>query len=235
MNDRARVRACRRAPARALGRDAVGHAERRVVLRGHEARQPAAEDEAVDERRVGVALGDDPRPRGGEREAERVVALRGAVRQEPRARGAVGLGGERSARSYGVGAGPRSTPWMSCGMSSASARSPSAKRRPGSAPGRPCGRGRGSAPARGSRRRRARPGTARWAARDRRASAPQATRPPRLPGLGSAPAAARRGARPRAGAPRGRTRPGRRRGPRWASPISCDVRWSLTIVYGCRT
>ncbi len=39
-----------------------------------------------------------------------------------------------SARSYGVGAGPRSTPTMSCGMSSVSASSPSAQRSPGSAP-----------------------------------------------------------------------------------------------------
>ena len=43
----------------------------------------------------------------------------------------------RSARSYGVGDGPRSMPWMSCGTSAASASSPIALRSPGSAPGPP--------------------------------------------------------------------------------------------------
>ena len=42
-----------------------------------------------------------------------------------------------SARSYAVGDGPRSIPWMSCGMSAASASTPIALRRPGSAPGPP--------------------------------------------------------------------------------------------------
>jgi hypothetical protein len=43
----------------------------------------------------------------------------------------------RSARSYGVGDGPMSMPWMSCGTSAASASTPIALRTPGSAPGPP--------------------------------------------------------------------------------------------------
>jgi len=43
----------------------------------------------------------------------------------------------RSARSYGVGDGPRSIPWMSCGTSAARASTPIALRTPGSAPGPP--------------------------------------------------------------------------------------------------
>ena len=67
-----------------------------------------------------------------------MVALGGAVGEEPRARGAVrGSAASCSARWYGVGAGPRSMPSMSCGMSSVSASSPIAWRRPGSAPGPP--------------------------------------------------------------------------------------------------
>ena len=71
----------------------------------------------------------------------------------------------RSARSYGVGDGPRSIPWMSCGMSMARRRrrSPCAAR--DRRPARPCGPGRGSAPGRGTRTPRPRRGTARSAAR----------------------------------------------------------------------
>src|SRR5215207_6899751 len=47
------------------------------------------------------------------------------------------LAASSSARSYGVGAGPRSIPWMSCGTSAASASAPIALRTPGSAPGPP--------------------------------------------------------------------------------------------------
>jgi hypothetical protein len=43
---------------------------------------------------VRVALHDERRPQRRQREAQRVVALRGAVGEEPRARGAVRLGGE---------------------------------------------------------------------------------------------------------------------------------------------
>ena len=77
-----------------LRRDAVGHAEHRLVLRRDPRRQAAGEHQPVDHRRVRVALHDDGRAERGEREAERVVALRRAVGQEPRARRAVGLGGE---------------------------------------------------------------------------------------------------------------------------------------------
>jgi hypothetical protein len=43
---------------------------------------------------VRVALHHDGRTERRQRQAERVVALRGAVSQKPRARGAVGLGGQ---------------------------------------------------------------------------------------------------------------------------------------------
>ena len=69
-----------------LRRDAVRHAELVVVLGRDERRQPAGEHEPVDQRGVRVALHDDARAERREREAQRVVALRGAVGQEPRAR-----------------------------------------------------------------------------------------------------------------------------------------------------
>ncbi len=58
--------------------------------------------------------------------------VRKNVRSAPKASAA-----RRSARSYGVGDGPRSIPWMSCGTSAARASSPIALRKPGSAPGPP--------------------------------------------------------------------------------------------------
>ena len=77
-----------------LRRDAVRHAELRLVLGRDPGRQAAGEHQPVDHRRVGVALHDDRRAERRQREAERVVALRRAVGQKPRARRAVGLGGE---------------------------------------------------------------------------------------------------------------------------------------------
>ena len=77
-----------------LRRHAVRHAEHRLVLRRHPRRQAAGEHEPVDHRRVRVALHDDRRAERRQREAERMVALRRAVGQKPRARGAVGLGRE---------------------------------------------------------------------------------------------------------------------------------------------
>ena len=74
--------------------DAVRHAQLRVVLGRYEGGHAAGEHEPVDQRGVRVALGDDARAERREREAQRVVALRRAVGQEPRARGAVRLGGE---------------------------------------------------------------------------------------------------------------------------------------------
>ena len=53
-----------------------------------EARQTAAQHEAVHERGVRVALGDDPGAERRERQAQRVVALRRAVGEEERPRGA---------------------------------------------------------------------------------------------------------------------------------------------------
>ena len=78
-----------------VGRDAVGDPELLVVLGHDEARQAAAQHEPVDHRRVRVALDHDPRPERGERQAQRVVALRRPVRQEPAAGGAERLGGHR--------------------------------------------------------------------------------------------------------------------------------------------
>ena len=116
-------------------RDAVRHAELGLVLGRHPGRQPAGEHEPVDHRGVRVALHHDRRAERRERQAERVVALRGAVGQEPRARGAVGLGRELlRALVRRRRLGPRSTPWMSCGMSSLSVCQPIAVRTPRSAP-----------------------------------------------------------------------------------------------------
>ena len=77
--------------------DAVGDPERRVVLREHEARQATAQDEAVDDRSVRVALHDDPPAEPGQRQAQSVVALRGAVGQEP------ALAGAECARRHRLG------------------------------------------------------------------------------------------------------------------------------------
>ena len=80
-------RSCQRAIER-LGRDAVGDAELRVDLRGHENRPEARHDEPVDRARVHVALHHDLLAALRERHACSVVALRGPVDQEPRAGGA---------------------------------------------------------------------------------------------------------------------------------------------------
>ena len=77
-----------------VGRQPVGDPQLGVELGGDEGRPHAAEDEAVDHRGVDVALDDDPVAAVGERHAGRVVALRGAVDQEPGAARAPGLGGE---------------------------------------------------------------------------------------------------------------------------------------------
>ena len=58
-------------------------------------RHAAGEHEAVDDARVRVALDHDGRAERRERQRQRVVALARAVREEPGARGAVRLGGER--------------------------------------------------------------------------------------------------------------------------------------------
>ena len=74
-----------------LRRDAVRHAHLVVALGGDERRDPPRQHEPVDHARVRVALHHDRCPRRREREAERVIALRGAVGQEPRLPGAVGV------------------------------------------------------------------------------------------------------------------------------------------------
>ena len=86
-------RPCERAIER-LGRDAMRDAELRVDLRGHEDGPQAGHDEPVDRARVDVALHDDLLPALCERHACRVVALRGAVDQEPCAAGAPRLRGQ---------------------------------------------------------------------------------------------------------------------------------------------
>ena len=70
----------------------MGDAELGVELRRGEARAHAAEHQPVDHRGVDVALDDDPLAGMGQRQADRVVALRGAVDQEPGAPRAPGLG-----------------------------------------------------------------------------------------------------------------------------------------------
>ena len=77
-----------------LGRDAVGHPELLVVLGRDKARHAAAEHEAIDDARVRVALHQDAIAGLGERQAEGVVPLRGAVGQKPRAAGPVGGRGQ---------------------------------------------------------------------------------------------------------------------------------------------
>ena len=90
--DRPRRRVERR--RQRVRRQAVGDAQVRVELGGGEARPHAAEDEAVDRRGVDVALDDDLGAVVRQRQADRVVALRGAVDQEPAALRAPGAGGE---------------------------------------------------------------------------------------------------------------------------------------------
>ncbi len=77
-----------------VGHDAVGHPELGLVGRRDPARPAARQDEAVDDRAVGVALGDHRGAERRQREHERVVALGGAVGEEPGPPGAVEVGGE---------------------------------------------------------------------------------------------------------------------------------------------
>ena len=163
---RARVGAAASAASSAAGVTQCVMPELRVVLGRDEARDAAAEHEPVDDRRVRVALGDDPRAQRRQRQAQRVVALGGAVGEEERARGAERLGGELLGALVGrrrrAEVDRRGCP-AGCRRRARRRRSPCAA--PGRRPGRPCGRGRGSAPGRGTRRRRRRRGRARSAAR----------------------------------------------------------------------
>ena len=90
--DRERVLVQR--PLERLDGHAVGDAEVVVDGRGDEPRLQAAEDEPVDDRRVDVALNDRDLAEVRQRHADRMVAARGAVDEEPRAPRAPGLGGE---------------------------------------------------------------------------------------------------------------------------------------------
>ena len=74
--------------------EAVGDAQLGVEFGGDERRPQAAHHEPVDHRGVDVALDDDLVADVGEGEAGGVVALRGAVDEEPGPAGAPGLGGE---------------------------------------------------------------------------------------------------------------------------------------------
>ena len=149
--------------------DAVGHPELGLVLRGDVARPPAGEHEAVDHRGVRVALHDDGRAQRREREAERVVALRGAVGQEPRARRPVGLGGELLGALEGRRLGPEVDAVDVLRDVEHQRVLADRRAQPGvGARAAPCGRGRGSGSSRGSRRRRPRRGRARSAGRSGR-------------------------------------------------------------------
>ena len=75
--------------------EAMGDAEILVDLGSEERRAQAAEDEAVDHRGVDVALDDRVAAEVGEGHADRVVAARRAVDEEPAPPCAPGLGGER--------------------------------------------------------------------------------------------------------------------------------------------
>ena len=86
--------------------DPVGHAPVGVVLGSHEGRHPAAEDEAVDQGGVRVALGDHRGAERGQGQRQDVVALAGAVGQEPGPLRLIGLSGEAFGLLEGRGAGP---------------------------------------------------------------------------------------------------------------------------------
>ena len=83
--------------------DAVRHPQLRLERGSDPGRDPAREHEAVDHAAVRVALHDDRRAQGSQREAQRVVALRGPVVQEPRPPGAVEVGGQALGEVEGRG------------------------------------------------------------------------------------------------------------------------------------
>ena len=190
--------------------DAVGHAQLGVVLGRYEGGHAAREDEPVDQRGVRVALGHDLRAERREGKAQRVVALRRAVGQEPRARGAVGLGGQALGLLVGRRRGPEvDAPDV--------LRDVEPQRAVAEAEAQP-GVGALAALVAGDVEA---PGTAGPVA-DHRVEIGRG----RL--LGHSWPAVRMSS--------ARTKPSRSpSSTRWASPTSKEVRWSLTIVYGCRT
>ena len=147
-DDEGRARARRRRQGRVerVRRDAVRHAQLVVVRRRDEARAAAAEHQAVDHRRVRVALHDDRRvrrrpARGTARgcpATRRWSETRSARRRAPRRRAA-----RRAGRASATGRGrcPRCPAGRRAAAPSARSRSSARGRRRG----RPCGRGRGSA------------------------------------------------------------------------------------------
>ena len=72
----------------------MGDAVDLVDVGGDEAGVEASQHDAVDEARMGAALGDDARAQGADRQRCHAVALRGAVGEEPGAPRAPGLGGQ---------------------------------------------------------------------------------------------------------------------------------------------
>ena len=140
---RRRTRRARRAPRASarlerLGRHAVGDAALAVVLGRHEARQPAAQHEAVDDRRVRVALRDDracraARARGTARgcPASRRSSGTTSARRRTRRRRALGALVRRRRRRRGRCRG------CPAARRRRARRAPIALRSPGSAPGPP--------------------------------------------------------------------------------------------------
>ena len=191
-------------------RHPVGEAELLVELGGDEGRHAAREHQAVDDGRVRVALRDDPRPQRGERQAERVVALRRPVGQEERPRGPVGLGGQPLGLLVGCRRRAEVDPVDVLrhvhrqGALAQRVAEAGVGARAALVPGdvEAAGPAEGVADDRVEVRRGRLLGAHRPA--DRRSSA--RTKPSRSPSS-----------------------------TRWASPISWPVRWSLTIVYGCST
>ena len=78
----------------ALRSDPVRHPPLGVVLRSDEGRDAAAQDQPVDDRGVGVALGDHRGTERREGQRQDVVSLRRPVGEEPGPLCAVGLGGQ---------------------------------------------------------------------------------------------------------------------------------------------
>ena len=207
---RAGVRRGRERIAQRAGLDAVGHAQLGVVLGRDEGRYAAREHEPVDQRGVRVALGHHPRAERGQREAQRVVALRRAVGQKPRARGSMGLGGEALGLLVGGRRGPEvDAPDV---LRDVEPQCPIAEAE-------------------------AQPGVGALAALvPGDVEAPGTTGPVADHGVEVGRGRLLGHSWPAVRISSARTKPSRSpSSTRWASPTSNEVRWSLTIVYGCRT
>ncbi len=137
--------------------EAVGDPELGVELRRDECRVHPVEDQPVDHRGVDVALDDDALAVVGERHAGAVVALRGAVDQEPGPLRPPGLGGQQLGLLEGRRFGPEVDPLGDRGdvVAQAGLADQLEHRRVG-AERRPCGRGPGSGRGRARSRRAAR-------------------------------------------------------------------------------